>query len=304
MSDWYEKPEWSEVGVEAGRGPVPEGLPLEWFRRRCEEDEKLLRLQDEDGRLAPEDELALQQIGKEGAEALLRRWKYLGHLFLKRSQKLSRAGGEDAMRAAFQLLSREAIKVDIGTRVVEVTDRSYAAIVQIARHQLRMMELEQALERSEAVEGRLLELFRGRPERRRTSRRRLSRLYRHRRELVEELSLHRQAIYAHAFTPDGAPARSLDEAPDWWAEVTPRADMLLLLAIRQAGAGRVAELGDPPDPPEGQRRERPEDFGWMSVLADWDRRMKPEAAPYINRPLGQAVASMRAGAEPFLEDME
>lgn len=303
MPAWYEEGVWGEAGregvIERGRQALPDGFPIAWLRRRCEQEEHMLRLQYEGGQLPPRDEAFLARFRADDPATLFHRRIALGHLWIKRDQDLRPVSEEESLETLRQLLLREPIEVEVAGHAVEVTDRSYACLYQLARHELRLRELareEDALE--EAEQEALAAMARdGRSEEGEAE---IGRILARRRTLHEAMSLHRQAIYAHLMTPDGAPAESLDDAPDWWREVGPIEDLVLREAVREAGARRLSRLGEMPDRPEDGSPEarRLEDFGWVQAFADIDKADGLPPATSIRQPFGQVIAHRRASADP------
>jgi hypothetical protein len=119
------------------------------------------------------------------------------------------------------------------------------------------------------------------------------------------MTLQRRAIYAHAFTPTGAPARSLDDAPAWWVEVGPAEDAALIVACWEAGPGRYARLGEPPAPKKKKEtKDDVDEFGWASLFASIERQQKVAPAELYDRDLWQLLAWSRAAAPPVPEELE
>lgn len=325
-----------EAGVTRAQAQAPEFVGLTWLRGECERLERMLRKQyraqargerpegdDIDPRgdeLADEDEEALRErplLDPDVAEdhprlattLALRRWAYLKHLWISRSQNLERVEVDEHRRELMMKLTRrEPVEVSLAGRTVEVTDRSYAALYEIARHATKLADLEYDLERLQE----LTEEVRGKIQKRAEAgedwnhlRRRLHYLGLLYRGALRETRQHRRMIYAHVATEDGAPADGLEDAPEWWDEVSPLDDIRLLEAVREAGARRIEALGPAPDRPDQEDLEirRLEDYGWVTTFRDWDRE-QPLPDPdesWIDRPLGQRIASVRAGARPVIE---
>lgn len=296
-----------EVGGEIDVEQAPDPLPLSYVQRLCERYEKLLRRQyPPDGALAPDAERELSTLNPSTMTGALRRWAYLKHLFTVRSEGLtkrteSRAEIEEVAR---QLLRREPVWVRLGDRRVAVTARSYAAMYEIASHaaSIRAVEadLELAAEKMAAAQVKLQRAGSW------TERARLRSLMRRIADFhaaaYRELQQHRQALYAHAFTESGAPATSPEEAPEWWLEVDPAADQILLTAMVKAGHGRLKRLGPPP-PPRGKKTgaEPEEDFGWASLFSTIERGQRVRPAEFYNRDYFQLRMWLRASAPPPLD---
>lgn len=308
MPEWWEDEELQDEGITAHQvGRVPEELPADWFREQCEHHERILRLQYQDEPFPPRWEWELSKLPPDNPQTLLQRWAFLKHCYRVRSEDLQQRGGpqrEEARAAMRDLLFREPVEVRVSNdRTVQVTDRSYHCLYEIARHDLRRRSLQEDLTRLEGLQDRVLEKVadeEGPP--RLHHRRRLQWLRGLHDQLLRELSLHRKAIYAHLMTESGAPADSLEEAPDWWDEVSPVADQMLLMAAFEAGPGRWQQTGTMPRDDRGDDWERLEDWSWLSVFASLDKETPVEAASYFDRPAYQTVARLRAGADPVPKD--
>src|SRR5690606_31229097 len=109
---------------------------------------------------------------------------------------------------------------------------------------------------------------------------------------------HRERLYAHATTADGAAAKPDEPAPEWWKEATTRDDARVLAALYEAGPLRYNQMGPPPE----QRGKGPkgEDWGWSGLLASWGVRKKVDPAAMYDTDLGQVIAEMRVSAPPAL----
>lgn len=322
MADTHLPPEFGEAGVRQGRAQAPESITYEWIRAEAERLERILRMQyaepDEpatgEEKLPPQAEagLARHPIGETTTTAL-RRWAFLKHLYLVRSERLVQAGDSDtAKEAARALLRRDPIKVELSTgRVVHVTARSYAATYAIAQHWSRLQildgEAEDIAEKLDAVHHRIRST---RPWTR--ARRRLQKLAErleetHRRAYME-LAAQRQAIYAHAFTESGAPAESLEQAPEWWVEVDTADDAVLLEGIARAGPGRWQEVERALEPEKRKRahkrNEKPAAWqdGWGSLFASIEREVGLEPATLYDRDLYQLRAWVAQLTTPEKDD--
>lgn len=209
---------------------------------------------------------------------------------------------EDAQTAARKLLQREPVRVELDDVVAHVTARSYTAMQAIAAHDLRIRELGIDLRRAAELHALTRAELGGLRwyERRGHLRRRLKRLSALHTALYVEVQAHRQMLYAHAMTPDGAPASSPEEAPEWWTRVDAAWDAALLSALMEAGPGRYARLGPPPKREGGKKSG--ESFGYASLFAGVERDQKIEAASLYDRDLFQTLTWLRAGAPPEIED--
>lgn len=278
-------------------------ISLEQIRSSCDRDERILRNQVEDGLLAEdvERELASAECDPSTPRGALQRWAYLKYLFRRAADGLVAREDTEAAKtaAAHQLLAREPVEVVLESgRVVRVTGRSYQALYEIARHGLRLQELDHALRRATALEARCLAAMAGSPTRavrarKRQTYRRVAEIHA---ELYTEVQLHRQAVFAHLFTPTGAAAVSLGDAPSWWEEIGPESERALMLAVWTAGPGRYAELGEAPAR-EKDARTPEETFGWHTHFAQIERSLKVAPATLRDRDLFQHLAWLRASAE-------
>lgn len=280
-------------------------LTLDDLVRRCEAHERVLRWQYEGDALPADWEAELARFPADDLDRALSRLAALKHFYrlddARRNPKA--ASPEDAEAAARQLLTREPVRVELGDVVASVTARSYAAMAAIARHDARIRELDADLRRASqlhaitAAELRALPWYaRGRGR----LRRRLRRLTELHDRLFLELAAHRQMLYAHALTPDGAPATSPDQAPEWWTRVDPAWDAALIAALMEAGPGRYAKLGPAPD--RKRKKDGGESFGWASLFASVERSHKLAAAELYDRDLYQLLTWLRAGAPPEPEE--
>lgn len=282
-------------------------ITLEEARRLCRQYEGTLRASFAPGEIPPEWEAELAKIPAETALRAVGRFALLKHYYLVRARQLEQPEVEpaDAEEAARQLLRREPVEVDLRGRTVGVTSRSYAAMCQIAMHHTRIRLLDVDLARAGALYAETEAKLRARSRRRRGHlRKRLQRLQELHRRLFLELQIQRRALYAHAFTAHGGPARSLEEAPSWWTEVDPAADVLLLTALMAAGPGRYARLGAPSSS-RGRKAGGEEDaFGWHSLFASIERQQRIEPASLYDRDLYQLLTWVRAGAPPAPPELE
>lgn len=247
----------------------------------------------------------LRSISRDTPMGLLKTFKWLAiysELHHERREKRREVDAVAAQDAARAILRREPVRVELGGRVVEVTSRSYAAMAEIAAHASQIRLLEEDLHRVAVLQSECLETMDGARRGRGGLRRRLASLTDIELRLQSEILAHRCAIYAHALTPSGAPARSLEEAPSWWREIDPRWDAALLLGLFEVGVGRYQKLGPVPEP-ERERRGNaaPEDFGWGSLFASVERQQKLEPAVLFDRDLYQVLTWLRAGAPPPVE---
>lgn len=259
-------------------------VPLEELQRLCGQYEQALRASFPEGETFPEDwERALAEAPPESAMGALRRFGALKAFTYARHREASRSSsgrGEQAQEAARQLLRREPVEVRLRNgRVVEVTGRSYSAMYEIAAHAERVKELDQDASGVSREGNAALA-----------------------RRLYHELLRHRRAIWAHALTADGAPAKSLEDAPHWWSEITPEDDAALLIGLFEAGMGRYARLGSAPTPAK-KADAKGENFGWASLFSSIERELKVKPATAFDTDLFQQLAWRRAGAPPLPESL-
>lgn len=255
-----------------------EAMRLEDAQRWCSEWESTLRSSFGESRELPPDwEGELAKYSADSLKSALTRWAHLRHFYLLRQQEKQRAKAPDAAvrETARQLLSRDPVRIRLRSgRVVQVTGRSYAAMAEISCHARAITDLEQALQATDP----------GAELQRRTQ---------------YEILLHRKAIWAHALTGSGAPAKSLEESPEWWEEITPSDDGLLLSAALEAGAVRYSQLPDPPAPKA--KAELAEDLGWGTLFACIERELKLPPASLFDQDLYQLLTWRRASAPAIPE---
>lgn len=307
-------PEEIRQEADIRRDRAPDRITREWLEEQCERLEKVLRLQDEAEdspfELTDRDEAELSRRPTSTTTGALKRWAYLKHLYLVRSESGGHRGaiqasgvpGSDAEEAARKLLQREPVEVDLGTRRVQITGRSYACMLSMAQHESRIDELGADLERVQELRSDLEDEIRDHAGRALHLRRRFKKLGKIQRLLLAEIRLHRQMLYAHAFTDDGAPASSLSEAPDWWREIDQGQDAKILMGLFQAGPGRLMQLGEPPE--SDSKSEKKEDWGYKSLIASIERQQKVDPAAYFKEDLFQLIAWVRAGAPPVPEALD
>lgn len=278
---------------------VPETITLEWLRVRCDELERVLRVQQDDGRLDASDEQELARYPVSSMTSALRRWAFLKHVYYRDAEGLVRsdeAGPEDVVQ---QLLGREPVRVWIANRWVPVTSRSRAALVALARHDLRRRDVQRDLDQTAELYAETERALSTAGWRRKgTLRRRLRRLRHTHSRLYRELLYHSRVIYANALTPDGRSAGP-GGAPDWWTEISDADEARLLRALFTTGPERYARLGSPPPTENSRDRAFHEPMGFWSVLAAYERDLGLRPADLQDQDLAQLLTWMRAGA-PFL----
>ncbi len=293
------------AGAEHVQEAAPDVVDLGVLRSWCERDERILRLQYEDGKLPDpyEGELAGMPAPTTTSDAL-RRWALLKHVFRVRSEGQPRAtaGGARVEDTVRKILRREPVPVELLGRIVNVTSRSYGAMLEIARASLAIDQLEGDLRTAVREELKLRGDRQALPLLSIRERRALQRQIGDLRGLAVRIRIeqqwHRMSIYAHALTPSGAPAKDVQaEAPAWWEEMGPAEDAVLLAALWEAGPIRYSELGRPPQSdPRKKGAQSSEDFGWGNLFAAWESEMGIEPGELYNRDLVQLLVQLRARA--------
>lgn len=302
--------ELHDAGARHTSARAPATVDAAWFAKQAGDLERILRLQYDGGKLDPRDEDELARHDPTEITGAIRRFAFLKHLYWRRSEDLvRREEAADVQEVARELLRAEPIRLELAGTTVEVTDRSYSAMYAIAAHWMAIQMLDLDLERAGALYRSLHRRHAATSRWDFRARRRLHRHLRHvggiYRRAAAEREGHRRAIYAHAFTTDGAPARSLEEAPDWWSRITPRSDAVLVAACLDVGAGRYRKLGPPPERDRKDRSRDPgEDFGWASLFASIERQQKVAPAALYDRRLYQTLTWLRAGAPGIPGDLE
>lgn len=296
--DFFEN--FAAAGGVQNQEHVPETVTIEWLRVRCEELEQVLRLQDDDGKLDPEDEQELARYPLASMTSALRRWAFLKHIYFRDAEGLVRSTPGDKDEVVQQILDREPVRVWIANRWVSVTSRSRAALVALARHDLRRRDVQRDLDHAaDLYEETERQLEQAGWRRKAALRRRLRRLRHFHSRAFRELLYHSRVIYANALTPSGRSAGPGD-APSWWTEITEADEAQLLHAVLTVGPLRYARLGPIPD--DGQHRtDRPflEPMGFWSVIAAYEKELNLRPAELQDQDLAQLLTWMRAGA-PFI----
>lgn len=312
---------WAAVSS-FGVQDAPEELDRDWLLALCERKERVLRNQyrQPDDKM-PEEydqrppwperwEERLARFPPTSTARVLRRLMYVQHLYLRHQERRSREDKtKDARRAMREALRREPVRIQMAGRTVEVTDRSWDALYAIASHAARVRQLTSEIEALGEDERELraaLEEAREAGESVREIRASLQIVRDLGKGLYEELSYQRRAIYAHMFTEDGAPAESVDEAPEWWDELRPVDDLALVDAVHRTMATRWQRMGQEPDPPPRKessvKYERLENWGFATLFSVWDKETPVDAAPTSSRPLLQQLSKRRAGRDPVRVD--
>lgn len=270
-----------------------EAVTLGVVQRWIDESESTLRASMRDAGFPAEWESQLEQHPPTALIPALQRWALLKHFYrLRAAHSGQKQDQESTVEAARQLLRREPVITTLAGRRVEVTGRSYNALVEISTHFLRIRELTAAATELEQMHGETLLRFPG-WWRRRKVRRRLAFLANAHAQAYTELLAHRRALYAHAMTRDGAPAAGVDAAPSWWAATTADDDVRLLIALYEVGPSRFGALGEPPKKDGGDGFA--EDFGFHSLLTWLEGNRKLPPAALYDQDVGQILTALRAG---------
>lgn len=282
---------------------MSDSITLGVAQRWCHEYERALRASfagedNLEGRLpaAWEGRLAGEELQPTTLRSALLRYGQLRQYYGQRTVEKadSRPDPEEAQEAVRAILARDPVVTVLAGRRVKVTSRSYAAMAEIAAHDLRLRLLGDDLDKVAKLYVQ---------ERKRSRRRaRLKRLQDIHRRIYGELLAHRRALYAHALTPHGG--RATDpalEAPEWWTELGPEDDARLFVALVEAGPARYARLGKPPPVKDGGKKG--EDFGFMSLLSLWEKTLKLRPAELYDEDLARVLVSIRATSHAMdLED--
>ena len=275
---------------------TPDTLTLADLAERCDREERILRLQYRDrGDFPPAWDAGLQNPARQttSMSGALSRWAYVLYLWRLENERLVKPAERSKDRNVVRdMLTRQPVRVELPSRVVEVTGRCYLALLEIAKHYLRLREMDALMAVLQIHETATLAKMKHAEsrKRRRGLRQRLRTFFRHHKLLLYEIPLQRQAMYAHAFTASGEPAESLDEAPAWWRGLTPEDDSLLLRGLFRVGAERSQELREgSQEPKEGEAPE----YGWHSLLASVERLQDLEPATYYHKDLYQLEAWLK-----------
>jgi hypothetical protein len=290
---------FGEQGTEA----TPDAIDVAWLSRTSDELERVLRAQTDDGKLDAEAEA---EIAKHkpvtSAGQGLRLWAYLKQLYRDWREGHRAPDKSEKLEIARQLLEREPVRVHVAGRWVSITSRSRKADVALARHELQRREV--TVELAEVAE--LLvdtEQQLAARERNRGLRRRMARLTKMHSELYAEFLYHTRGIIANTLSPTGR-AAAPEDAPEWWAEVSPEEEVLLIKALLDVGPLRVAKLGPPPtDGYRSQHRALNEDFGFHSLLSAWEAESNVPPATFQDQDRAQLIGWRRAGA-PYMPPQE
>jgi hypothetical protein len=216
---------------------------------------------------------------------------------------------DDAEGLMLQLIDRTPVRVRISSgRVVEITGRSVAALIQLSGQEARLALLQVKIEEVRARYQRALRHARKAPSgnlRRgwRTYAETVQAAYT---ELHTALLRHRERLCAHLATPDGAPARLEDPAPEWWRELTPEDDALLILACHHAGPERISRASQALAKKQGGGGAP---LAFHRLLGAYARALRVQPAALMSKDFGQIWAEVEslpqhaaAGYEEALDD--
>lgn len=270
----------------------------------CERRERILRIQLEDERFSDDDEARLAQLSLDDPDQAFLRYQYLVGLWYAWERGLRAKEGEGDP-ASLLLLSRAPIQVRVAGRIVNITGRSRAAIIRLARHEA-MRDL--LGERLDYLAERIATL----DERRRAGEIGPLRVWRQKRVLLrladrvaQEWELHYRGIIANALTPDGRAALP-KEAPEWWDRLTDEDELRIRAAIWEVGPLRYGAVPRPrkpskPDAPKGD----PITFGALLRVIEGQRRVPPMALEDSDlfQAIHAAELAQRGTAEADAEEM-
>jgi hypothetical protein len=279
------------------RESVPYPLTHDSIRNMCVQRERILRIQFEDERFSDEDEQVLASLSVDDPDQAFLRFKHLcGLWFLwEKGYRGGAATAEDRDAARWLMLSREPVRIRIAGRVVPVTSRSRAAMIRMHRHEaaraiceekLQLIERRQA-ETGAAARAGTLGVWRA------LGRRRRLRALAARWE--QEWQVHFRGILANALTADGRAALP-DEAPEWWDQVTPEDEARILVALFEAGPGRMVR-GRKPAPRGGDpKKKRDQEMTFGALLRYWEPKLKLPPMGLEDTDLAQLMTAIEDGA--------
>lgn len=256
--------------------------------------ERLLRLQHA-GRLPPGVDEDLVGLGADTLEGAVDRLVVLrvGYREWYARQIGSLADAARAETITIQLLNREPVRARIRSgRVVEITGRSVAALIELAAHEARLALLQQPITEARARYGAALRRAREAP----GSLREGYRLYAEKAlaaytELTTAVLRHRERLCAHLMTPNGAPARLEDPAPEWWRELTSDDDALLIRACNMVGPERLAEASEALGKKRGGGGEP---LTFNKILGAYAKGLRVRPASLLSQDFGQLWAEVES----------
>lgn len=298
--------ELQRLGTERATELAPDTLTADVVNGWSDREERVLRLQYEDGQLPHHWEQELRSFDTTRMVGALRRWALLKHIYRVRSERLQARSVADPAKedAARRLLRREPVVVFLAGHRTEITGRSYSAMAEIAAHSLRIQLLETERDdlRLEAatVSAALKQVPRWRFSERRPLKESLASIADRYADVATECELHRRSLYAHALTSHGGPANDpIEESPRWWREIGPEDDATLLAALFRVGPMRYRTMGDPPQTQRDGKVDFVEELGFASLFRAWEPKMGLEPAELYDRDLGQTLAAIRSGAVDY-----
>jgi hypothetical protein len=172
---------------------------------------------------------------------------------------------------------RTPVQVRIAGRVVEITSRSRAAMVRLARHEATRSLL---ADRLTEIELRKSET------RRWKARRALDQLAD---DIEREWELHTRGCLANALSPSGRAALP-EEAPDWWDEVTAEDEARILTALIDTGPARFQRATKQRAPDKKE-----EDPGFGVLLRMWEARFRVPPMSFEDQDLAQQLHAFELG---------
>jgi hypothetical protein len=171
----------------------------------------------------------------------------------------------------------------------------------LARHELRRRLLAKDLDRIAALIARTEAQEAAGAVSRKVARHALGRLDEAHHRVYAELLYHTRGVVANSLTASGA-AATPEEAPDYWTEITAEDESRILAALFQAGPGRYAALGPPPEPDKKHKARWNEDMGFHSLLECISRERKMAPAALRDVDVFQLLTSLRAAGEKSLAE--
>lgn len=293
------------VGRNDGVGPEADAIAVSYLRTLADQEERTLRNQYHPLPLPEDIDADLERMRADDSPfGLLRRWKETSIYLRKRTEGLTargRTAGPAARQALGELTRRVPVPVRlVNGRVIQVTGRSHAALVHLDSHWQAIRALGVHVDRAVRVGAHTRSLAQAGH---RPSLRRLDVALEANRALYREVWFQRERLYAHAFTASGAPAADDEPPPAWWEEIQPEDDVTIILALSEAGVGRLGRAAQGRHKRKDYDSDRVGAFGYDSLLAMLDKGAGVAPATYSNHDLGQVVAWLWANELPE-EDKE
>jgi hypothetical protein len=286
---------FKEAGGVRRRKPVPYPLTHQHIRTMCESRERILRIQYDDEKFADDDEQVLASLSIDDPDQAFQRYQYLMGLYFVWQRGFRRADRHETTDATrWLMLAREPVRIRIAGRVVDVTSRSRAAMIRMQRHEAARTQAEQAIQ---LLEQRIQEVGRGW---RGLGRRRRLRALADR--WAREWEVQFRGILANALSPDGRAALP-EEAPEWWAEVSAEDEARILVALFEAGPGRVSR-GRKPHPPKPGAKKDDREMTFGSLLRFWEPKLRLLPMALEDVDLAQLMTALEDGAADGASEQE